>query len=450
MRDVFDKCRNIHRVKALVRSINKSVSVEHRWGLDDHYIDHHIEDILDIFYSTAPINNGGPLISHRGRSWIQFCANNYLGMATHPEVINVAADYAAVYGIGSPMGSRMLGGTTELHLELERQIADFKKTEGSLTFSVGANAMIGSVSALVSPMDVIISDELAHASLNCGAVLSRAKVERFKHNDLNQLEDILKKVDPKRGKLVIVDGVYSMNGDVAPLVEICDLKDKYHARLFVDDAHGNGTLGNGGGGVAEVQGVEHRIDIHAGTFSKAFGLQGGFIASNKDVVTYLRHMANTTIFTKSQPAVIVAATIKALDIGRKATDLRQKLHDNAQALQTRLVELGFNIGDTVTPITPIAFPGLQAVLLCEELRRDYAIWVQPVIFPAVPISTSLIRVIPTAMHTKEQIEYFCNCLYDVYDRKMKLFQPVHHALKQPKDRRIYTDASDGNTRRVYG
>jgi 8-amino-7-oxononanoate synthase len=418
MGDLFEKCQDFYRVRDIAKKINRSVPPDERWGIDDDFIDDNFVSLfLESFYGAAPIDNGGPVITNNGQSWIQFCCNNYFGLSSHPEINQVACEYIQKYGTGLPMGSRMLGGTTELHFELERQIAEFKKTEDALTFSIGANAMIGAVSALASPSDVVILDEYAHQSLFCGAIISKAKIKRFKHNNLDHLETLLKRCEPGQGKFIVVDGVFSMDGDLAPLKEICDLRDKYDAKLLVDDAHGNGTLGERGAGAAEVLGVEERIDIHAGTFSKAFGQQGGFIAASRQVINHLRHMANTTIFTKSQPAFLVATIQKALEIVKGANNLRQRLKFNAEYLQNRLRDLGFNLGKTMTPITPIIFPGLQAVLLARALKEKYGIWAQPVTFPAVPIRKSIIRIIPTAMHSTEQFDYFCSSLVDVYQQK---------------------------------
>jgi 8-amino-7-oxononanoate synthase len=423
MSDLFAKCQDFNRMKDIAKKINRCVPPEERWGIDDDFIDSNFISLIESFNKESPIDNGGPIISKNGQSWIQFCCNNYFGLSSHPEINQVACDYIQKYGTGLPMGSRLLGGTTELHFELERQIAEYKRTEDALTFSIGANAMIGAVSALATPSDVIILDEYAHQSLFCGAIISKAKIKRFKHNNLDHLESLLKRCAPGQGKFIVVDGVFSMDGDMAPLKEICDLRDKYNAKLLVDDAHGNGTLGERGAGAAEVLGVEERIDVHAGTFSKAFGQQGGFIAASHQVINHLRHMANTTIFTKSQPAFLVATIKKALEIVINANSLRQKLKYNAEYLQTRLRNLGFNLGTTMTPITPIIFPGLQAVLLSKALRDNYGIWAQPVTFPAVPIRKSIIRIIPTAMHTTEQFDYFCSSLVDAYRQKDRLVSP---------------------------
>ena len=363
-----------------------------------------------VIFDVSPIENAGPWMEANGRRMLQFSTNDYLGMSVHPEVRAVAADYAARYGIGAPMGARPLTGTIELHLELERQIADFKRTEAALTFTMGAGAMLGAVACLARPGDLLVMDQLAHASLVCGAKISGARIKYFRHNDPENLERVLAQADPQVPKLIVVDGVYSMNGDIAPLREICDLRDRYGARHFVDDAHGNGVLGKHGRGAAELLGVEDRIDLHAGTFSKAFGTYGGFVAGDKQVMFYTRCLAPTILFTKAAPACVVAATLKSLELVRKAGDRRKKVWANAQRLQALLGERGFGTGDTETAITPIHVGDASAVRVADILRRTYGIWVSAVVYPAVRRGASILRAIPTALHQDSDIDYFVDSL----------------------------------------
>ena len=368
-----------------------------------------------ILFGTSPIDNGGPMMVSEGRHWLQFSSNDYLGLSRDEELRSFVLDFVKKYGIGTPMGSRALTGNTKLHLELEEIIARKKGVEEAITFSTGANAMTGSLASLLSSADVVILDEYAHATLFCGAYLSSATVKLFRHNDVDHLESVLKKANSWKGILLVVDGVYSMGGDVAPLTEVCDLCDRYGAQLFVDDAHGNGVLGETGGGVAELMGVANRIDVHAGTFSKAFASCGGFVASSKDAIAYLRFTAFTSLFTKAQPAAFVAATIKAIEISEKRPELRKRLHENAEYLQQRLKYMGFDIGNTTTPITPLKFNVEKSLLLSYKLREKYSIWVSAVLYPAVPRGTSIIRIIPTARHTKEQLDYLCDSLQKAYE-----------------------------------
>jgi len=363
-----------------------------------------------VIFGVSPVENAGPWIEANGRRVLQFSTNDYLGMSVHPEVRAAAAEYAARYGIGAPMGARPLTGTIELHLEFERQIADFKRTEAALSFTMGAGAMMGAIACLARPGDVLVMDSLAHASLVCGAKIAGATVKYFRHNDPENLERVLKRAGPERAKLIVVDGVYSMNGDIAPLREICDLKERYGARVFMDDAHGHGVCGENGRGAAEMLGVEDRIDLHAGTFSKAFGTYGGFIAGSKEVVFYVRCLAPTILFTKAAPACVVAATMKSIELVRKAHDRREKLWDNARYLQRRLRERGFQVSDTQTPITPIHLGDRCAVHCADILRRKHGVWVSPVVYPAVRRGNGIIRVIPTALHEHADIDYLVDSL----------------------------------------
>jgi len=367
-----------------------------------------------MLFAVSPIDNAGPWMEMDGRRVLQFSTNDYLGMSVHPEVRAVAAEYTARYGIGAPMGARRLTGTCDLHLELERQIADFKGTEAALTFTMGAGAMMGTVACLAKPGDLLILDQLAHASLVCGAKISGASIRWFRHNDPASLERVLESSDPEQAKLIIVDGVYSMQGDIAPLPEICDLRDRYGARLLVDDAHGNGVLGENGRGAAELHGVEDRIDVHAGTFSKAFGTYGGFVAADEAVIFYIQCMAPTILFTKAAPVATVAATLKSLEIVREAHDRRARAWANATMLQSLLRERGFEIGATQSPITPITFNGSSALHVADILRREHGIWLSAVVYPAVPRGTTVLRAIPTALHGPDDITYLVDCLETAY------------------------------------
>lgn len=391
MADIFDRCMRFREEQRI--AAQEDLPVYER-----------------VIFGVSPTENAGPWIEANGRRMLQFSTNDYLGMSVHPEVRAVAAEYAARHGISAPMGARPLTGTVELHLEFERRIADFKRTEAALSFTMGAGAMIGAVACLARQGDLLIMDQLAHASLVCGGKISGASIKFFRHNDPENLERVLKRSDPARPKLIVVDGVYSMNGDIAPLREICDLKERYGARLFMDDAHGHGVCGDHGRGAAEMLGVEDRIDLHAGTFSKAFGTYGGFVAGHKDVVFYIRCLAPTILFTKAAPACVVAATMKSLELVRKAHDRRKKVWDNARYLQSLLRARGFEVSDTQTPITPIRLGDHCAVHCADLLRRKHGVWVSAVVYPAVRRGNGIIRAIPTALHTHEDVDYLVNSL----------------------------------------
>jgi len=368
-----------------------------------------------VLFDVSPIDNAGPWIDHDGRRVLQFSTNDYLGMSVHPEVLKAGAECAARYGVGAPMGARPLTGTIGPHLELERQVADFKRTEAAVTFSMGAGAMMGAIACLTKPGDLLIMDSLAHASLVCGGKISGARIRYFRHNDMASLERLLEHADPEQAKLIVVDGVYSMNGDIAPLGDICDLRDRYGARLFVDDAHGTGVCGANGRGAAELCGVEDRIDLHAGTFSKAIGTSGGFVAGATDVIFYIHCLAPTMLFTKAAPACTVAATLKSLELVRESADRRRSVWANAEHLQNALRERDIDVGDTQTPITPISFGGNSALHVADILRRKYNIWVSAVTYPAVRRGSAILRAIPTALHEPSDVTYFVDSIMAALD-----------------------------------
>jgi 8-amino-7-oxononanoate synthase len=390
MTDLFDRCRKFVDGPQVVRGNARDVAA-------------------GLFSMVSPPDNAGPWITLDGRKMLQFSTNDYLGLAMHPDVLQAAARAAAEFGIGAPMGSRLLTGTIEAHLELERALAAFKRTEAALTFTSGASTMMGVLASLAKPGDLLVLDEHAHASLVCGAKISGAETVYFRHNDLTHLETILS-ANAGRRIGIVVDGVYSMQGDMAPLDELAALKEQYQARLIVDDAHGTGVCGENGRGTAALFGVERHIDLHAGTFSKALGTYGGFVAGDRTVIEYLRYNAPTFIFTKAMPLAVVAATRKSLDLVEHGQDRRDQLWANRRRLQTGLKARGFDIGCTQSPITPIQFPGNEALYYAHKLRTTYGIWLAPVIYPAIPLGRSILRVIPTAMHTSGDVDFLIDAL----------------------------------------
>jgi 8-amino-7-oxononanoate synthase len=358
-----------------------------------------------IFSGSSPPGNAGPWIESNGQRMLQFSSNNYLGLAMHPEVRARAVEIVNQYGIGSPMGSRLLTGTTEHHLELERQVAAFKRCQSALTFASGAMAMMGTLACLARPGDLLILDEHAHATLVCGAKISGAEILFFRHNDVGHLEQILNRRAGSKAVAIVVDGVYSMDGDMAPLAELVALKQCYDARLIVDDAHGTGVCGQSGRGTAALFGVEDDVDLHLGTFSKAVGTIGGFVAGSRAVIEYIRYNAPTFAFTKAMPLAVVAATQQALQLLEEADAQRETLWENKRRLQDGLKDRGFQVGGTQSPITPIQIEGTEAIYFAHELRRVYGIWVAPVLYPAVPLGKSILRMIPTALHCEADIDY---------------------------------------------
>lgn len=391
VQDIFAKCREFLEGPKVVPAEELALAAE-------------------MFTAYSPVPNAGPWMEIDGQKYLQLSTNNYLGLATHPAVCAAAAEVVTRFGIGAPMGSRLLTGNTQAHEELEARLASFKRCEAALVFPSGALAMMGAVGCLAGPGDILLLDEFAHTTLVCGARISGAEIRTFRHNDLNHLEAQLKKIAGSRPTAIVVDGVYSMDGDTSPLKELVELKDRYGARLLVDDAHGTGVFGPEGRGTAAHYGVEDRVDLHLGTFSKAFGTIGGFVAGKKDVVDFIRFRAPTFVFTKSTPLAVVAATQVALDLVRQGEDLRRQLWANAKRLQEGLKERGFVIGKTQSPITPIEMEGSEALRVAQALRSLYRIWVTPVVYPAIRLGRSILRVIPTALHTDEDIDYFLDSL----------------------------------------
>jgi 8-amino-7-oxononanoate synthase len=394
MADIFDKCVSFARQRQAFSPNEQRMAA-------------------GLFSSPSPPGNAGPWTHGDGRDMLQFASNDYLGLASHPDIRAAAAEVAAQYGIGAPMGSRLLTGTTAEHLALEAELAAFKLHEASVVFPAGAMAMMGMLAALADRRDVLLLDEYAHHTLAMGAKLSGAEIHYFRHNDVAHLESILEHHLRDRSGAIIVDGVYSMQGDVAPLPELVELKKEYGVRLFVDDAHGNGVWGEHGRGTSSHFGLEHYIDLEMGTFSKALGTIGGFVAGDRSVIDYLRYTAPTLVFTKSLPLAVVVATRKALELVRAADDRRSALWRNRDWLQKRLVECGFSLGRTQTAITPIRCANNDALHIAFELRQTCGIWVAPVVYPAVPMGESMLRVIPTAAHSQADLELLVKNLVEV-------------------------------------
>ncbi|RMG02725.1 MAG: pyridoxal phosphate-dependent aminotransferase family protein [Planctomycetota bacterium] len=362
-----------------------------------------------VFGRPLPPRNSGSRVLNNGQQMLQFGSNDYLGIADHPVVHNAFVEAADEFGPAAPMGSRLLTGTTRLHLAIEEELAAFKETEAALVFSAGAMATMGVVSSLFGRDDLLLIDERAHASLHLGAQASRATVRVFRHNDLGHLEDLLRRNVDRRPVGVVVDGVCSMHGDVAPFQELRALKATYHFRLIVDDAHGTGVFGPQGKGTAFEFATSDVVDLHLGTFSKAFGTIGGFVCGPNDVITFLRYNCPTFIFTKAMPAAIAAATRAALRLVQEADAARETLWENARYLRSRLQGTEFSVGPTESPITPLVARGEEALRWCARLD-SLGICTAAVTYPAVPLGTSLLRLTPTAAHSKADIDRLVEAL----------------------------------------
>jgi len=333
---------------------------------------------------------------------IMIGSNNYLGLTMHPKVRQAAIEATERYGT-SCTGSRFLNGTLELHLELERQLAEFVGMEAALVFSTGYQTNVGTISALVNRGEFVITDKEDHASIIDGCRLSYGEMKRFRHNDMEHLESVLAGLPENRGKLVVVDGVFSMGGDIAPLPELVPVCRKYGARLMVDDAHSVGVLGNGRGTAAHFS-MTGEIDLMMGTFSKSFASLGGFIAGAADVIHYIQHYARSLIFSASMPPANTAAVLAALQVMREEPERIARVNQIGERVRTELGALGYDVGLSQTPIVPVKVGNEENTFAAWKTLYEAGIYTNPVIPPAVPPEASLLRTSYMATHTDEQID----------------------------------------------
>ena len=382
--------------------------------------EHRLAKAAGIYPYFLPIaENHGTEVTIDGRRIIMAGSNNYLGLTKHPKVI-AAAD-AALRSFGtSNNGSRFLNGTLEMHVQLEECLAKFTRKEAALVYSTGYLTNLGSISALMEKGDVVVLDKDAHACIVDGARLSPAEVKRFRHNDVRDLERVLESIPARAGKLIVVDGLYSMEGDIAPLAEIVRIARKYHARLLVDDAHGFGVLGARGAGACEAQGVEEQVDLVMGTFSKSFASLGGFIAGPRAVMDYLRHHARALIFSASVTPASAAAALASLEIIEHEPELRTRLKQISDRMRNGFSSLGLEVGmGNGTPIVPI-FIG-DRVKTMQVWRRilDRGVFVNAIVVPAVQPGRDLLRTSYMATHEDEQLDTILRIVKEV-DAEMGL------------------------------
>jgi glycine C-acetyltransferase len=339
-----------------------------------------------------------------GKRVLNFCSNNYLGMANHPRIVQAAQEAVKMYGVG-PAAVRSIAGTMDLHLELERRLAAFKGVEAAITFQSGFTANIGTIPALVGKDDAVFSDELNHASIIDGCRLSGAKIIRYAHCNPQDLERVLIEEREKFPRaMVITDGVFSMDGDIAPLDKIYEVVQKYNAILMVDDAHGEGVIGKGGRGIVDHFGLHGKVDVEVGTLSKAFGVVGGVSAGNPVVVEWLRQRGRPFLFSSAMTVPDVAACLAAVDILEESTELVDKLWENARYFKTEMRRLGFDTGLSTTPITPIM---LGEAPLAQQFSRELfenGLFAMSIGFPTVPKGKARIRVMISAAHAREDLD----------------------------------------------
>jgi len=343
-----------------------------------------------------------PQVIVEGKQMIMLGSNNYLGLTNHPKVKEAAIEAVKKYGSGCA-GSRFLNGTLDIHVKLEENLASFFRKDAALTFSTGYQTNLGIISALADKNDVVVIDKLDHASIVDACRLSFAETKKFKHNDMDSLEYILRE-SGNRGKLVVVDGVYSMEGDIAPLPDIVKVCRKHGARLMVDDAHGIGVLGRTGRGTAEHFGIEKEVDVIMGTYSKSMASIGGFAAADEDVIHYMKHNSRPLIFSASPPPASVAAVIAALDIIDREPERRERLWHNTRKMMEAFKQMGYDTGVAATPIIPLVIGEMERTFLMWKSLYDEGVFVNPVAPPATPPGRCLIRTSYMATHTDEMLD----------------------------------------------
>ncbi|MCX6209929.1 MAG: aminotransferase class I/II-fold pyridoxal phosphate-dependent enzyme [Bacteroidetes bacterium] len=353
------------------------------------------------YFRPIQVNNDTEVVID-GKHLLMFGSNSYMGLTNHPKVKEAATKALEQYG-SCCSGSRFLNGTSRLHIELEEALADYTGKEACLVFTTGFQANLGTVSAFTGRSGVIIMDEYNHASIYEGSRLSFSKVLKYSHNDMADLERLLKTIPEATVKMIVFDGIFSMEGDIANLPEICALANKYQALVMCDDAHAVGVIGDCGRGTASHFGLTNDVDIIMGTFSKSLASVGGYIASTKDAINYLKHTSRPMIFSASIPPSGVAAAMAALEIIRSEPERQERLWQNTHYVSKSLTELGFDINTSETPIIPIYIRDNQLTFqFCQRLFEE-GIFVNPVVSPAVPSDSSLIRLSIMATHTQEQL-----------------------------------------------
>ena len=349
---------------------------------------------------TSP---SAPVISMEGREVLHFASNNYLGLANHPHVKLAAMKAIEDFGVGAG-ASRLISGTMTPHFQLERDLAQLKGVEASLTYSSGYATNIGIIPTLAKTNSLILADRLCHASLIDGCRLSRAGLRVFHHNDLDHLKRLLSKKSSHAATLIITEGVFSMDGDLAPLPEMSRLAEEFEATLLVDDAHGTGVMGSTGRGTVEYYGLDPDLILHMGTLSKAIGSSGGFVAGSKNLVAYLINTSRSFMYTTAPPPALAAAASAALAIIQQEPQRRMKLWRNRELLHTRLVAMGFKLTDTKSPILPIILKDPELAVQMSHRLKEEGVWIPAIRPPTVPKDSSRLRITVTAEHSFEHIE----------------------------------------------
>ncbi|MBT6636033.1 MAG: aminotransferase class I/II-fold pyridoxal phosphate-dependent enzyme [Flavobacteriaceae bacterium] len=359
----------------------------------------------------------------QGKEVITWSVNDYLGLANHPDIRKTDAEAAKLYGSAYPMGARLMSGHTLLHEKLEKELAEFSNKESAYVLNFGYQGILSTIDSLLGKNDVVVYDMDSHACIVDGVRLHLGKRFTYKHNDMSSLEKNLNRASKITahtggGVLVISEGVFGMRGEQGRLKEITDLKDKYNFRLLVDDAHGFGTLGATGAGAGEEQGVQDKIDVYFATFAKALASTGAFISSKKEVIDYLKYNMRSQVFAKSLQIQLVVGILKRLEILRSMPEIKNKLWENVNELQSGLKQRGFNIGSTQSCVTPVYLKGdmPEAMALVKDLRENHLIFCSIVIYPVVPKGVILLRLIPTASHNSKDIQDTLEAFSIIADR----------------------------------
>jgi glycine C-acetyltransferase len=353
----------------------------------------------------------GPRMKFQGKDILNWSLNDYLGLANHPEVRKADTDAAIEYGAAYPMGARMMSGHTNYHEQLEQELADFVMKESAYLLNFGYQGIMSTIDALVTRNDVIVYDVDAHACIIDGVRLHSGKRFTYRHNDVESMEKNLERATKLAettggGILFITEGVFGMRGQQGKLKEVVAMKKKYNFRLLVDDAHGFGTLGKTGAGAGEEQGVQDGIDVYFSTFAKSMANIGAFVAADKEIIDYLKYNLRSQMFAKALPMIQTVGSLKRLELLRNSPEIKDKLWVNVNALQNGLKEKGFNIGDTNTCITPVYLEGSipEAMVMVNDLRENYGIFLSIVVYPVIPKGIILLRMIPTASHSLADVD----------------------------------------------
>ena len=372
----------------------------------ENYLNQRLENLQDegLYNNIRTLESPqGAWVEINGKEVLNFSSNNYLGLANHPETVQAAQEALDEYGIG-PGAVRSIAGTMTLHEELEQKLADFKKVESTLTLQSGFTANLAVIPALVGKGDTIISDELNHASIIDGCRLSGADVKVYSHGDMDSLREVLES-DLSGRKLIVTDGVFSMDGDIAPLPEIVELAKEYNALTMVDDAHGEGVLGTHGRGIVDHFDLHGEVDVEIGTFSKALGTVGGCVAGSAKLTEYLKQQGRPFLFSSAVTPPDVAATIKSVEILENDDSLVQKLWSNGDYFKEHMAEAGFDVGESETPITPVMIGDAKDASEMSSRLFDEGVFAQSIGFPTVPKGKARIRVMISATHSEEDLEF---------------------------------------------